>query len=41
VVGKAALGQDFSEYLGFSASHSIDCSILIIIIVMYHLGRVQ
>jgi hypothetical protein len=39
VVDKVALGQDFSEYLGFPCQFSFtDCSTLII---MYHPGLVQ
>jgi hypothetical protein len=33
VVDKVALGQVFSEYFGFPADHSTDCSTLTIIII--------
>jgi hypothetical protein len=37
VLEKMVLGQDFSEYLGFSAIHSTNCLTFIII---YHTGLV-
>jgi hypothetical protein len=33
-MGKAALGQIFSEYFGFPVNHSTECSTFIIIIII-------
>jgi hypothetical protein len=42
VVDKVALGQVFSEFFGSPAnSHSTDCSTIIIIIIIHHMGLVQ
>jgi hypothetical protein len=42
VVGKVALGQVFSEHFGSPAnSHCTDCSTIIIIIIICHVGLVQ